>query len=203
MLYCVIVLKRLPGCRQTFWRPADAMIKGETLLTKIKEKIMHAACMLLVCIIASTAHSPLTEWDSMGPCASPLEVVKLVQPFQCRFRKYAPIGSVMMSLWSYRPPQSRSKREGKARIRKALRHRCFHSPLKAAAWKVWNLWAAHLDILYTRQTGHDWTLCGTLPQVCLLQVWACKQDKSWPVFLVRNTGLAGIKVSEAFLRVRI
>lgn len=69
MLYCVIVLKRLPGCRQTFWRPADAMIKGETLLTKIKEKIMHAACMLLVCIIASTAHSPLTEWDSMGPCA--------------------------------------------------------------------------------------------------------------------------------------
>lgn len=80
---------------------------------------MHAACMLLVCIIASTAHSPLTEWDSMGPCASPLEVVKLVQPFQCRFRKYAPIGSVMMSLWSYRPPQSRSKREGKARIRKA------------------------------------------------------------------------------------
>ena len=32
-------------------RPADAMIKGETLLTKIKEKIMHAACMLLVCII--------------------------------------------------------------------------------------------------------------------------------------------------------
>ena len=30
---------------------------------------MHAACMLLVCIIASTAHSPLTEWDSMGPCA--------------------------------------------------------------------------------------------------------------------------------------